>query len=113
MLLGILSDTHDRLDMMKLGLAALKDAGAEVFIHCGDVGGEEIIDELAGLNAAFVWGNNDFERVRLAKYAEQLKIQCFGTLGELELANKKIAITHGDDHKLLHRLIDNQLYDYI
>jgi len=112
MILGILSDTHDRLDAMKAGLSALKSAGAEYYIHCGDVGGESILDQFAGLPAAFVWGNNDFERRILARYAEQLGIRCLGVFGELELDGKLLAITHGDDPILNHRLLDSQKYDY-
>src|SRR5689334_2841544 len=61
MLLGILSDTHDKADMIAAAVTLLQQQGAEFFIHCGDVGGEHILDSLTGLKAAFVWGNNDWD----------------------------------------------------
>ena len=46
--LGVLSDTHDNVAAAAAGIAALRAAGAQFLIHCGDVGGERILDLLAG-----------------------------------------------------------------
>ncbi|HEY1628897.1 MAG TPA: metallophosphoesterase family protein, partial [Tepidisphaeraceae bacterium] len=73
--IGILSDTHDRLDNMLAAMQLLRDGGAEFFIHCGDVGGERILDQLAGFPAALVWGNNDWDQAELSRYAESRSIQ--------------------------------------
>ena len=113
MIIGILSDTHDRADAMKAGLDALKTAGAEFYIHCGDIGGEGCIDLLAGLPAAFIFGNNDYDRAALARYAAALNVACYGNLADLELAGKRIAVHHGDDFRLKQRLIDAQQHDYL
>jgi putative phosphoesterase len=113
MILGILSDTHDRERMMAAGIRALRQAGAEFFIHCGDVGGQGVLDLLAGLPAAFVWGNNDFDRRTFARYAAAIEIQCLDTFGRLELGGKSIAVTHGDDFRLIKRILTEQRDDYL
>jgi putative phosphoesterase len=112
-LIGILSDTHDRIDNTVAGLNLLQQAGVSFYIHCGDVGGEPILDQLAGLPAALVWGNNDWDRRTLTRYAESLGIQVFPTLAELELDGKRIAVTHGDDPRLFRQIIDRQQHDYL
>ena len=112
-LVGILSDTHDRLDAMIAGMRALRGAGAEFFIHGGDVGGEHILDCLAGDRAAFVWGNNDWERPELAWYAKSIGVQCFDDFGEITLDGKRFAITHGDDAERLKRIQSEQKHDYL
>jgi len=112
-IIGILSDTHDKLDNMIAAMKLLRDGGAEFFIHCGDVGGEKIIDQLAGLPAALVWGNNDWNRTDLTRYAEALSIAVFENFGELELGGKKFAVTHGDDLKLVRKILDEQKHDYV
>ena len=43
MRIGILSDTHDHVDALKIALNLLHSRGAEHYIHCGDVGGEPAI----------------------------------------------------------------------
>ncbi len=113
MLIGILSDTHDRVAAAAAGVAALRAAGAEYYLHCGDVGGETVLDQLAGLPAAFVWGNTDWDRAVLQRYATDLGMQCFGVFGELELGGKQIAITHGDDTGAVRRVLDGQKHDYL
>src|SRR5687767_11379217 len=113
MKIGILSDTHNRPDPMRSALALLKDAGAQHYLHCGDIGDRDMLDLLAGLPAGFVWGNTDFDRADLRRYAAQVDVTCFGDFGEIELGGKIIAITHGDDAKLLRRFLDEQRHDYL
>jgi len=112
-LIGILSDTHGRAHAMAAGVAALRDRGAEFFIHCGDVGSEEVLDHLAGTRAAFVFGNTDFDRASLTRYAEDLNITCYGNAGDFELDGKRFALLHGDDERLKRRILDAQQHDYL
>jgi uncharacterized protein len=112
-IVGILSDTHDRADATAAAVAALRAAEAEYFIHCGDVGSERILDHLAGLRAAFVFGNNDWDRAGLQRYAQTLGITCLGGFGELEVGGKHIGVTHGDDTRLIKRLLAEQRHDYL
>ena len=113
MILGILSDTHGRVEAAAAAVAALKEAGIEHLLHCGDVGGEEVLDQLAGLPAAFVWGNTDWDRAPLQRYATELGVQCLGAFGDLELGGKHIAVTHGDDARAVRRVVDGQRHDYL
>jgi putative phosphoesterase len=106
MRIGILSDTHDKADMAAAAIKLLRKAGAEFYIHCGDVGGQRVLDELAGLPVALVWGNNDFDRRALTKYGERLGIDIHDRLAELQLGGKKFAVTHGDDGSLFRLLME-------
>lgn len=112
-IVGILSDTHDRIEPALAGIKLLQQGGAEFYIHCGDVGGEQILDLLAGLPSAIVWGNNDFDRPLLTRYAESLGIAVFQTLGELELGGEHFAVTHGDDARIVRQVLDQQEHDYL
>jgi putative phosphoesterase len=112
-IVGILSDTHGRLDAAHAGVAILRAAGAEFLIHCGDVGEEEVLDALAGIPAAFVFGNNDWDRRGLERYAKDIGVTCLGASGEIELAGKCFAVFHGDDFALRRKLLDGQKYDYV
>jgi putative phosphoesterase len=113
MIVGLLSDTHDRLTAMVAGMNILQQAGAEFFIHCGDVGSEQIFDQLAGTKSVFVWGNNDWDRKDLGRYAMSLEIQNGESFVELQLDGKLAAVTHGDDVKIVRRVLDEQRHDYL
>ena len=113
MIIGILSDTHDRPAAMAAGLAALTAAGSEFYLHCGDIGSEPCIDLLAGLPAAFVFGNNDYDQGSLSRYAASIGVACHHALADLTLAGKRFAMIHGDDFRLKQRLIDAQEHDYL
>lgn len=113
MKIGILSDSHNRSETMTPAVRTLTANGAEFLIHCGDVGTEPILDHLAGAPSAFVWGNNDFDRVGLERYAENLGIRCLGNFGQLELGGKRFAVLHGDDERLKQRVLAEQNFDYL
>ena len=115
MLVGLISNSNGRADAMAAAAALLRDRGADLLVHCGDVGGRHVLDELAQtrVDAAFVWGDRDADRMGLLRHARNLNLVCFGLLGELDLDGKLAVLVHGDDKKLLRRLIDEQQYDYI
>lgn len=113
MLIGILSDTHDRVDAMAAAMDVLRRRGAEFFVHCGDVGSERVIDHLAGVPAAFVFGNTDWDRASLTRYAQKLGVACYGAFADLDLGGKKVAVIHGDDFRLKQRLLSEQRHDYL
>jgi putative phosphoesterase len=113
-LIGILSDTHGHGEAASAAVSLLRTEGAHYLIHCGDVGSPSVLDALAdAVPAAFVWGNTDFDRAALSRYAKALKISCFDTFGELDLAGKRIAVTHGDDARLVRRILAEQQHDYL
>ena len=112
MLIGILSDTHDRAEMAAKGIAMLRDAGAEFFIHCGDLCSEPVLDHLAGLPGAFVFGNCDWDRNTLRKYAAITGVRCCETFGEFEFDGRRLAVSHGDDPSIRKRVLKDQKHDY-
>jgi hypothetical protein len=113
MRVGILSDTHDRIDALKTALDMLRGLQAEYFIHCGDVGGERVLDQLAGLPCTFIWGNNDFDVMALEDYATKLGLTCGQRFAELELGGKTFAVMHGDDGALKRKILGEGKYDYL
>jgi putative phosphoesterase len=112
-ILGILSDTHDRVAAMAAGVDVLRRNGAEHFVHCGDVGSGDVLDHLAGLPAVFVFGNTDWDRGALQRYAATLGVACGGTFADLTLGGRRVAVIHGDDAKLKQRLLAEQHHDYL
>lgn len=61
MKIGLLSDTHKKIDYSQSVVDHLVDAGAEFLIHCGDIVKEEMLQQLkqSGKKYVAVYGNND------------------------------------------------------
>lgn len=93
MKIGIVSDTHDNLTMIKRAVAALKDEGPELVLHSGDFVAPFAIIPWRDLGCRIVgvFGNNDGEKVGLLKM--------FETVGELHLS------PHSFTHKGLRILL--------
>jgi putative phosphoesterase len=113
MLIGIVSDSHDQYDRLGEAIRTLRERGATFFVHCGDVCEPRLLDHLTGLPGAFVWGNCDWDRMALQRYAQALSVPCYGAFGDLELGGKRIALTHGDDRARMNRVLQAQEHDYL
>lgn len=94
MLVGLLSDSHGRSARTREAIRLLTDRGATMFLHMGDVETEEVVDQLAGLDARLVFGNNDDER-SLGPYAASLGIIVMHPMGRITVDGRTIAFTHG------------------
>ncbi len=113
MLIGILSDSHDRYETVRLALARFDAAGVERIIHCGDVGGRSVFEALAGRHVRFVWGNTDWPSGELSEGIERLGIPLPGEVPLLlKWGQRSIAVFHGHE-KEFRRALTAQQTDYI
>ncbi|UCG33198.1 MAG: metallophosphoesterase family protein, partial [Phycisphaerales bacterium] len=64
MRIGVISDTHDRLPLIDRALAVLRERGAEVLIHPGDVVAPFAAERIRLWPGPLyiTYGNNDGER---------------------------------------------------
>ena len=113
-MLGVISNSDGRAESVASAVNIFKSAGAKLVIHCGDVGGRHVLDALVGsIPSAFVWGDRDKDRMGLLRYAQSVGVDCLGLMGDLDIEHRKIAVVHGDDRKLMRKLLDEQQHDYI
>lgn len=94
-MVGILSDSHGRAERTARAVRALQDAGAATLIHAGDIETPQVLDALAGPDTHVVWGNCDWDRQSLERYARSIDIKVHGDLGIVEVPGIAIAVTHG------------------
>lgn len=105
--LGILSDTHDEHERTRLAIAMLAARGAEALVHCGDVTGRRIVETCSLMPCYFTFGNNDADYVpELEKAIRQGGGVCVGWGGVIELAGKRIGVTHGHLRGNVQRVMD-------
>jgi len=98
MLVGILSDSHGRSLLVRKALALFDSLGASYVIHCGDVGGEPVFDELVGRACTFVWGNCDVPTAGLLEYLNSVGLPLpSATPAILSLDGARLAVLHGHE----------------
>ena len=112
MKLGILSDSHGRVLVVRQALAVLDAAGAEIIIHCGDVGGLEVLDELVGQRAWFVWGNTDEHSELWKPHVEAMGLSWPNGPLDLNFANRRIGVFHGHE-RAFREALSNAQHDYL
>lgn len=113
MLVGLLSDSHGKVDATRYAVQTLRDAGAAMLIHCGDIGSVDVIAELAGGPAVFVFGNNDYDTARYTAFADKVGVQCGVYQAEVRLDSQRAIVTHGDDAAILRSVVRSQAVDYL
>ncbi|MCA9286122.1 MAG: YfcE family phosphodiesterase [Phycisphaerales bacterium] len=101
--LGLLSDTHGRVEAASLAVRVLVERGATMLIHLGDIGSDSVLEELASIESHVVFGNCDLEEDALARHAERLGISVHHPAGRLVVDGRTIAFTHGHLPELLNR----------
>lgn len=124
MKLGIISDTHDRLDALQKAILIFTNEKVEAVIHCGDWVSPFTIEfydtecQKAGLLVPTysVFGNNegDIKRIieRNANLHQPIKF-AHKSVYELELGAKKIAVYHGHDGAIIQSLAFSGIYNLL
>jgi putative phosphoesterase len=112
MKLGIISDSHGRVRVVRQALALLTSAGAEGIIHCGDLGGLDVLEEVAGTPCWFVWGNMDRPQPAWREYVESLGLTWPTIPLEITLAGKHLAVFHGHEREFA-EVFKTASYDYL
>jgi len=98
MLIGILSDSHGRHLAVRQAMALFDRLAVKHVIHCGDVGGLAVFDELVGHPLSFVWGNTDTPDNGLFAYLESVGLSPPETIPlRVTLGNKTFAVFHGHE----------------
>lgn len=95
MKIGIITDSHDRIELTQQAIELFEKSNVKVIIHCGDFCGPFMMNELAKFKGEVhcVFGNID-DRFLTPKRAESLGIKFHGDIAELEIDGRKIAVNH-------------------
>lgn len=114
MLLALLSDSHDHAAAIKTALALLAPHKPDAYLHAGDLVSPDMLFHFAGIGPFhFVFGNNEFDHAALRSQAVALNLFCHGHFADLSFAGKRLALLHGHDAALFHRLAASGQYHYI
>jgi putative phosphoesterase len=95
MLVGVISDTHDNMTMLKKAVDFFNERSVGAVLHAGDYVAPFTAREFKRLNCRLVgvFGNNDGEKFGLSRSFEEFA-ELHEGIHQLELDGKTIVLTH-------------------
>ena len=115
MVIGAMSDTHDRLDAVEKAISFFNSEGVTDVLHAGDLVSPFVVRLFSKLKAKlhYVWGNNegdhDFIKIRFA----EIGVSPLGDFAALQLGGKRIALLHGTHEEIVDSLVKSGAYDLV
>ena len=115
MLIGLISDTHDRLPYIEKAIKRLNEERVELVLHAGDYIAPFVASKFKKLKADLigVFGNNDGDKNLLLKKFSQIGAEIRGRFAEIIVDGLKIALLHGEEEELLKALINAENHDLL
>jgi len=121
MKIGIMSDTHDKLENLAKAVKLFQNQQVDLIIHCGDWVSPFVPQYMYSLEPKLtipvksVFGNNEGDHFRFfeRKAKEGWDIEFKKETLSLELDGKKIVVYHGSDSLLTEGLILSGKYDVV
>jgi len=97
MIIGLISDTHDRLPLIERAVKRLKEERVKLVLHAGDYISPFTAKPFANLDAPIigVFGNNCAETETLRRVYSEVGADLRGYFAEVEEDGLRIALTHG------------------
>ncbi|MEN8164333.1 MAG: metallophosphoesterase family protein [Acidobacteriota bacterium] len=113
MLIGVLSDSHGRLERLAEAAGIFASRGVNTLIHCGDITTVEAVEALAAFEVHWVFGNCDWNENSLRAAMTGLGHRCHGIRGELEIGGCRLGFTHGHRFDLYQAMVSSGEYDLV
>jgi putative phosphoesterase len=121
MIIGVISDTHDKQDTAASALEFFHQQGVALIIHCGDWKSLSTVQLFAEQAAAYtlpvkaVLGNNDLAVAEIIHYATTAPgtFEVKEGIFEFQIDTKKCAIYHGHHTPTLKELRASPRYDLL
>ncbi|HEX76791.1 MAG TPA: metallophosphoesterase [Dehalococcoidia bacterium] len=115
MRIGVMSDTHDRLDAIKAAIDFFNRQGVRDVLHAGDLVSPLVVPKFSTLKAKlhYTWGNNEGDREFIRVKFGEIGVVPLGDFAALELSGRKIALLHGTHEPIVDSLVRSGLYDIV
>jgi putative phosphoesterase len=115
MKIGLMADTHDRLDAVVAAIDLFNKEKVTDVLHAGDLVSPFVAPMFSKLKARmhYVWGNNEGDREYITVKFKEIGIVPYGDFAELKLHGLRIALLHGRYESVVNALIYSDMYDVI
>jgi len=115
MRIGLMSDTHDRIDAVEAAIDFFNRQRVNHVLHAGDLVSPLVVPKFSKLRVRlhYVWGNNEGDREFIKIRFGEIGVVPLGDFATLELGGKRIALLHGTHEHIVDSLVRSELYDVV
>ena len=113
MKIGIISDSHDRIENIVKAVKLFQKQKVDFVIHLGDYVNRSSVRAFKGVKLIGIFGNNDGDQFRIIKAFEEIGGEIKEDFCELEKDGVKFALYHGKWQEITDALIKCGKYDVV
>ena len=113
MLIGLMTDTHNNRPGVRYALDIFRALSIKVILHAGDLISAELLEEFKDFSLFLSFGNGDnpfYISTKAGRLSDRFKCE---EMLDLNLADKRIFMIHGDQRSELEKRITSGGYDYV
>ncbi len=113
MRIGLISDTHNEKQSVKLALDIFREAGIDIILHAGDITNVTTLKLFAGFDVWIARGNMDRDHQLHPVARELFGVGHLTMMHQLRFNGTTLALTHGDSWSQLTSLIQSERFNYV
>ncbi len=112
---GLIADSHDHLENVKKSIDIFREREVAMVIHAGDIVAPPVIDlfDGCGMQLAGIFGNNDGEKLGLARFFERVGGTLYGDFADFVADDLRFGVYHGTSIPLLESVVTCGAYDVV
>ncbi len=113
MIIGLISDTHNDVELTKKAIDIFKSWNVEFVIHSGDLTSPKIIELFQDLKCKFVLGNCDIDIELINEKSTKCGFGIVEQSCDIKIGEKHFLIIHGNEVPIFREAVASGKYDYI
>jgi putative phosphoesterase len=113
MKIGIISDTHNNIELTKKAVKVFEENNIDLLVHAGDLTSPRMIELFKNFKCKFVLGNGDLDIEEMVEKCRRLGIGEISEFSVFDADGKKVIAFHGNNVNMFREAIVSGSFDYI
>jgi putative phosphoesterase len=113
MKIGILSDTHNDIELTQKAIKIFSENKIDLIIHAGDITSPKMLSLFKEFKCKFVLGNGDIDVEDLNVESKRMGFSGIEKYCTVTADGKKIIVFHGNDIPQFRKAVASGEYDYV
>jgi putative phosphoesterase len=113
MKIGIVSDTHNNIELTRKAVGIFRENGVDLIVHAGDLTSPRMLELFRDFPLKIVLGNGDIDVEEISDVCHKMGYGDIGNKSVFDAGGKRIIVFHGDNVSMFREAVVSGEYDYI